>query len=69
MSGVGKNLCNIVDENLSLKSHVNLFCETAVLKNIGGMRKYLGQSTVKPLVHTFVVNSLDHSNNCLYWLP
>ena len=66
-----RDLGAIVDENLSLKSHVNSICKTAyiALRNIGMIRKYLDQSTAERLVHAFVTTRLDHCNSLLYGLP
>ena len=62
-----RDLGAIVDENLSLKSHVNLICKTAyiALRNIGSIRKYLDQSTAERLVHAFVTSRLDYCNSLL----
>ena len=49
-----RNIGVILDQSLSMKTHVNAVCKSSFfhLRNIGFIRKYLTPDSVKIIVHT-----------------
>lgn len=69
--GKARDLGVILDDRLSLESHVNKLCKSAsfAIYRIGRIRKYLDKFTCERLVHAFVTSILDQCNSLLYGLP
>ena len=66
-----KDLGVILDCNLSFNDQINKVIRTAGyhLRNISYIRKYLDESTIKMLIHNYVISSLDYCNSIHYGLP
>ena len=66
-----RNLGAIMDEHLTLSSHVTKVCQSAslALAKIGRLRKYIDRKTTERLVHAFVTFRLDSNNSLLYSVP
>ena len=66
-----RNLGVILQNNLSMDTHINNICRSAshALYKIGQIRRYLDQPTTERLVHAFVTCRLDNCNSLLYGLP
>ena len=70
-SSEARNLGVVMDQHLTLTTHVNNICRSACLAiaKIGQIRKYIDQPTAERLVHAFVTSRLDANNSLLYGLP
>lgn len=66
-----RNLGALMDQHMTLKSHVNKVCRAACLaiSKIGRIRRYIDRSTAERLIHAFVTSRLDANNSLLYGLP
>jgi len=66
-----RDLGVLIDNHLTLSSHVTNVCRTAFfsLQTIGHLRKYLDGPTTERLVHAFISSRLDSCNSLLYGLP
>ena len=66
-----KNLGTIFDNSISMDTHINQVCKTALyhIHNIHRISKYLSQESLKTLVHAFVTSGLNYCNRLLYGLP
>ena len=66
-----KDLGIIFDCNLSMKDQIQRVVRTTRyhLRNIGFVRKYLDETTIKMLVHNYVISKLDYCNSLYYGLP
>ena len=62
-----KNLGVIFDSLLNMDAQVDAICKASYfqLHNIGRIRKYLDQQTVKTVVHSLVSSRLDYCNSVL----
>ena len=71
LSNSVRDLGVILDDCLSMDSHVQRLCSSAVvgLRSIGRIRNYLDQQSCKKLVNAFVVSKLDYCNSLLCGLP
>ena len=61
----------IIDRNMNLNDQINDVVRKARfhLWNIGFIRKYLDEKTVKMLIHSQVISRLDYCNSLYYNLP
>ena len=66
-----KDLGIILDCKLSMKDQIQRVVRTSSyhLRNIGFVRKYLDETTIKMLVHNYVISKLDYCNSLYYGLP
>ncbi|XP_076061404.1 uncharacterized protein LOC143037170 [Oratosquilla oratoria] len=66
-----KDLGVLLDENLSFEAQINKVVKVAGyhLRNIGFVRKYLDEDTVKMLLHNYVISRLDYCNSLYFGLP
>ena len=66
-----RNLGVKMDQNLSMKQHVEHICRGAWfhLRKIGQIRSYLNNDTTERLIHAYVSSKLDFTNCLLYGLP
>ena len=66
-----RNLGVIMDNHLTMISHINKIVKIAFLKirEISYYRKFLTPSAAKTLVHAYVTSRLDYCNGLLYGLP
>ena len=66
-----RNLGVIMDEHLTMVSHVNHIVQLAFLKirEISYYRKFLTSSATKTLVHAYITSRLDYCNGLLCGLP
>ena len=67
-----RNLGTILDNSISMNSHINQVCKTAFyhIHNIRRISNYLSQESLKRLlVHAFVTSRLDYCNGLLYGFP
>ena len=66
-----KDLGFILDSNLTFNEQINKVVRNAGyhLRNIAFIRKYLGETTAKLLIHNYVINSLDYCNSVYHGLP
>ena len=66
-----KNLGVLVDNHLTLVSHVNRTIQAAFLKlrEMSYYWKFLTHEATKTLVHAYVTSRLDYCNGLLYGLP
>ena len=66
-----RNLGVIFDETLCFKEQINQISRVAGyhLRNISFLKKYLDESTLKKLIHNFVITRLDFCNSLYYELP
>ncbi|XP_072039525.1 uncharacterized protein [Amphiura filiformis] len=66
-----RNLGVSMDSVLSMSSHVDNLCKSALLgiRKIGRIRQYLTRKSTTKLVHAFVTSKLDTCNSLLYGLP
>ena len=62
-----RNIGVILDQSLSMKTHVNAVCKSSFfhLRNIGFIRKYLTPDSVKIIVHTLNTSKPDYCNSLL----
>ena len=65
------NLGVLFDEGSSFDKHISSTCKAAFyhLRNIAHIRRYLGDSCLKTVVHALVMSRLDYCNSVLYGLP
>ena len=70
-STVVRNLGAMMDQHLTMKTHVNKTCQSAMgaIRNIGQIRDHLDQHITEMLVHAFVTSRLDTCNALLCGLP
>lgn len=66
-----KNLGVILDQHLTMESHINNIKKSCLyqIRNIGRIRKYLNDHTTKSLVNSLVTSRLDYCNSILYGIP
>ena len=66
-----KNLGVTLDSTLSMKEHIQQVVRTANyhLRNIGFIKKYLDETTMKMLVQNHVITKLDYCNSLYYGMP
>ena len=66
-----RDLGVILDNNLTMTSHVNNVCRSAsyAIYRIGKLRRYLDAENTEQLVHAFITFRLDNCNSILYGLP
>ncbi len=66
-----KNLCVILDSNLSFENYISHVTKTAFfhLRNIAKLRNMLSVSDAEKLVHAFVTSRLDYCNALLGGCP
>ena len=66
-----RDLGVILDNNLTMTSHVNNVCRSAsyAIYRIGKLRRYLDAENTEKLVHAFITSRLDNCNSILYGLP
>ena len=66
-----RNLGVVLDDHLTMSSHIKSICRSASLplRNIRRVRKYLDQTNMEQLVHAFITSRLDYCNSLLYGLP
>lgn len=66
-----RDLGVILDDTLTMTSHVNNICRSAsfAIRKIGKLRRYLDQNSAEKLVHAYVTSRLDSCNALLYGLP
>ena len=66
-----RNLGAMMDQHLTMKTHVNKTCQSAMgaIRKIGQIRDHLDQRTTEMLVHAFVTSRLDTCNALLCGLP
>ena len=66
-----RDLDVILDNNLTMTSHVNNVCRSAsyAIYRIGKLRRYLDAENTEKLVHAFITSRLDNCNSILYGLP
>ena len=66
-----RDLGVILDDTLTMTSHVNNICRSAsfAIRKIGKLRRYLDQKNAEKLVHAYVTSRLDSCNAILYGLP
>ncbi len=71
LSPQARNLGVILDDDLSLSSHVMSICKAAnyQLYRLSRIRKYLTPTALKTAVHTLVSSKLDYCNGLLVGLP
>ena len=65
------NLGVVFDEGFLFDKHISSTCKAAFyhLRNIAHIRRYLGDSCLKTVVHALVMSRLDYCNSVLYGLP
>ena len=70
-SMVVRNLGAMMDQHLTMKTHINKTCQSAMgaIRKIGQIRDHLDQRTTEMLVHAFVTSRLDTCNALLCGLP
>ncbi len=63
-SSTVRNLCVILDSNLSFENHISHVTKTAFfhLRNIAKLRNMLSVSDAEKLVHAFMTSRLDYCN-------
>ena len=68
---VVKNLGVLLDQHLTMESHINSVCKSCFwqVRNIGKIRKYLNDEACKTLVHALIISKLDYCNALLHGLP
>lgn len=68
---VTKYLGVYLDKNLTMKSHIQSKCRSAVAnyRRIASIRKYLTIDACKQIVHGLIISHLDYCNSLLYGLP
>ena len=61
----------IVQDDLSMKTHINNMCKSAALglHRIGKIRHLLDRCTTEKLVHAFIFSHLDSNNGLLLGVP
>ena len=66
-----KNLGVIMDQHLSMTSHISNIVRTAFFKirEISYYRRFLTSSATKTLIHAYITSRLDYCNGLLYGLP
>ena len=66
-----RNLGAIIDNMLSMKSHIKQVCRGAwcQLRRIGQIRQYLDTDSTKKLINAFVTSRIDNLNSLLYNVP
>ena len=66
-----RDLGVIVQDDLSMKTHINKMCKSAALglHRIGKIRNCLDRSTTEKLVHAFIFSHLDNNNGLLIGVP
>ena len=66
-----RNLGVLLDNCLTISSHVNSVCRSAsyAIHRIGKLRRYLDAENTEKLVHAFITSRLDNCNSILYGLP
>ena len=66
-----RDLGVIVQDDLSMKTHINNMCKSAALglHRIGKIRHLLDRSTTEKLVHAFIFSHLDSNNGLLLGVP
>ena len=65
------NLGVILDQSLSMQSHVNIVARVcySYLSKIARIRRFLDKEECKKIVHASVISKLDYCNVLLYGLP
>ena len=66
-----RNLGVVLDNKLTLLTHVNNICKAAsfALHKIGNIRPFLTKQTTQRLVQALVMSRIDFCNSLLYGLP
>ena len=66
-----RNLGFYLDEDLSMKEHINSICKTAFLeiRHISTICHYLADDTTNTLVVSLVLSRIDYCNSLLAGLP
>ena len=62
-----RSLGVVIDNNLSMNTHITTVCKSAFyhLRNISRIRRYLDRDTLEYLVHAFISSKLDYCNSIL----
>ena len=65
-----KNLGVLIDNNLSMESHITKTCSAAFyhIYNIKHIRKYLTRDLTEKIVHALITSKLDYCNSLLFGL-
>ena len=65
-----KNLGVLIDNNLSMESHITKTCSIAFyhIYNIKHIRKYLTRDLTEKIVHALITSKLDYCNSLLFGL-
>ena len=66
-----RDLCVIIDKNLTFQQHIKNICKSASFENfeIGKIRKIVDRPTTAKLTHAFVSSHLDYCNSTFSGLP
>ena len=67
-ASTARNLGCIMDETLTMETHIALTCRNAFyhLRNLKRIRRYLTREATEQLVHAFVTSRLDFCNSLLF---
>lgn len=66
-----RNIGASIDKNLKMDRQVNLTCKSAwfSMYKLGKISRYLSESQLKTVVHSFIVSKLDQNNSLLVGAP